>query len=91
MTVKARFSLANCRRIDRQIHTYIHTLSTFCNNTYYVNPYIICHGTGSGVVMLLCLSPQNPLQFGDSDCDSSEAECSDATIRNNKPGAPPSW
>ncbi|XP_046902964.1 mitogen-activated protein kinase kinase kinase 13 [Hypomesus transpacificus] len=36
-------------------------------------------------------SYENPLQFGDSDCDSSEAECSDATIRNNKPGAPPSW
>ncbi|XP_076026106.1 mitogen-activated protein kinase kinase kinase 13 isoform X2 [Genypterus blacodes] len=36
-------------------------------------------------------SYENPLQFGDSDCDSSEAECSDATIRNNKPGAPSSW
>uniref|UniRef100_A0A3Q3AGR5 Mitogen-activated protein kinase kinase kinase n=1 Tax=Kryptolebias marmoratus TaxID=37003 RepID=A0A3Q3AGR5_KRYMA len=34
---------------------------------------------------------QNPLQFGDSDCDSSEAECSDTTIRNNKVGAPSSW
>ncbi|XP_077436465.1 mitogen-activated protein kinase kinase kinase 13 isoform X2 [Vanacampus margaritifer] len=34
-------------------------------------------------------SYENPLQFGDSDCDSSEAECSDATIRN-KP-APSSW
>ncbi|XP_026232230.1 mitogen-activated protein kinase kinase kinase 13 [Anabas testudineus] len=34
---------------------------------------------------------ENPLQFGDSDCDSSEAECSDATIRNNKVGAPSSW
>uniref|UniRef100_A0A673CCK3 Mitogen-activated protein kinase kinase kinase n=1 Tax=Sphaeramia orbicularis TaxID=375764 RepID=A0A673CCK3_9TELE len=36
-------------------------------------------------------SYENPLQFGDSDCDSSEAECSDATIRNNKAGAPSSW
>ncbi|KAM3862066.1 mitogen-activated protein kinase kinase kinase 13 [Diretmus argenteus] len=36
-------------------------------------------------------SYENPLQFGDSDCDSSEAECSDATIRNNKPGAPSTW
>ncbi|XP_034042425.1 mitogen-activated protein kinase kinase kinase 13 [Thalassophryne amazonica] len=36
-------------------------------------------------------SYENPLQFGDSDCDSSEAECSDATIRNNKHGAPSSW
>ncbi|KAK7938236.1 hypothetical protein WMY93_001562 [Mugilogobius chulae] len=35
-------------------------------------------------------SYENPLQFGDSDCDSSEAECSDATIRNNK-GPPSSW
>uniref|UniRef100_A0A3Q2YAU0 Mitogen-activated protein kinase kinase kinase n=1 Tax=Hippocampus comes TaxID=109280 RepID=A0A3Q2YAU0_HIPCM len=35
-------------------------------------------------------SYENPLQYGDSDCDSSEAECSDATIRNNKP-APSSW
>ncbi|KAK1903541.1 Mitogen-activated protein kinase kinase kinase 13 [Dissostichus eleginoides] len=34
-------------------------------------------------------SYENPLQFGDSDCDTSEAECSDATIRNNK--APSSW
>ncbi|XP_077393115.1 mitogen-activated protein kinase kinase kinase 13 isoform X2 [Festucalex cinctus] len=34
-------------------------------------------------------SYENPLQYGDSDCDSSEAECSDATIRN-KP-APSSW
>ncbi|KAM6955878.1 mitogen-activated protein kinase kinase kinase 13 isoform 3-T8 [Lycodopsis pacificus] len=33
----------------------------------------------------------NPLQFGDSDCDTSEAECSDATIRNNKAGAPSTW
>ncbi|XP_042281272.1 mitogen-activated protein kinase kinase kinase 13 [Thunnus thynnus] len=36
-------------------------------------------------------SYENPLQFGDSDCDSSEAECSDATIRNKKVGAPSSW
>uniref|UniRef100_A0A8D3CLR1 Mitogen-activated protein kinase kinase kinase n=1 Tax=Scophthalmus maximus TaxID=52904 RepID=A0A8D3CLR1_SCOMX len=36
-------------------------------------------------------SYENPLQFGDSDCDTSEAECSDATIRNNKVGAPSSW
>nr|XP_043872587.1 mitogen-activated protein kinase kinase kinase 13 isoform X3 [Solea senegalensis] len=36
-------------------------------------------------------SYENPLQFGDSDCDSSEAECSDATIRNNKVGPPSSW
>ncbi|XP_013888334.1 mitogen-activated protein kinase kinase kinase 13 isoform X3 [Austrofundulus limnaeus] len=36
-------------------------------------------------------SYENPLQFGDSDCDSSEAECSDTTIRNNKVAAPSSW
>ncbi|XP_058478227.1 mitogen-activated protein kinase kinase kinase 13 isoform X2 [Solea solea] len=36
-------------------------------------------------------SYENPLQFGDSDCDTSEAECSDATIRNNKVGPPSSW
>ncbi|XP_035533112.1 mitogen-activated protein kinase kinase kinase 13 [Morone saxatilis] len=36
-------------------------------------------------------SYENPLQFGDSDCDTSEAECSDATIRNNKVGAPSTW
>ncbi|XP_077473915.1 mitogen-activated protein kinase kinase kinase 13 [Stigmatopora argus] len=35
-------------------------------------------------------SYENPLQFGDSDCDSSDADCSDATIRNNK-AAPSSW
>lgn len=34
---------------------------------------------------------QNPLHFGDSDCDTSDAECSDATIRNKQPGAPSSW
>uniref|UniRef100_A0AAY4ASG8 Mitogen-activated protein kinase kinase kinase n=1 Tax=Denticeps clupeoides TaxID=299321 RepID=A0AAY4ASG8_9TELE len=36
-------------------------------------------------------SYENPLHFGDSDCDSSEAECSDATIRNQKSCAPSSW
>lgn len=36
-------------------------------------------------------SYENPLQFGDSDCDTSEAECSDSTIMNNKPGGPNSW
>ncbi|KAL6484449.1 hypothetical protein MHYP_G00064940 [Metynnis hypsauchen] len=35
-------------------------------------------------------SYENPLHFGDSDCDSSEAECSDATIRNKQPCAPSS-
>ncbi|MFT7818121.1 mitogen-activated protein kinase kinase kinase 13 [Arapaima gigas] len=35
---------------------------------------------------------ENPLHFGESDCDSSEAECSDATVRNNKPcGGPSTW
>ncbi|XP_056321931.1 mitogen-activated protein kinase kinase kinase 13 [Danio aesculapii] len=36
-------------------------------------------------------SYENPLHFGDSDCDTSDAECSDATIRNKQPGAPSSW
>ncbi|XP_026866686.2 mitogen-activated protein kinase kinase kinase 13 [Electrophorus electricus] len=36
-------------------------------------------------------SYENPRHFGDSDCDSSEAECSDATIRNKQPCAPSSW
>ncbi|CAL8339703.1 unnamed protein product [Boreogadus saida] len=36
-------------------------------------------------------SYENPLQFGDSDGDSSEADGSDATIRNNKAGAPSTW
>uniref|UniRef100_A0AAZ3PF28 Mitogen-activated protein kinase kinase kinase n=1 Tax=Oncorhynchus tshawytscha TaxID=74940 RepID=A0AAZ3PF28_ONCTS len=35
-------------------------------------------------------SYENPLHF-DSDCDSSDAECSDATIKNNQPGAHTSW
>ena len=34
---------------------------------------------------------QNPLQFRDSDGESSEADGSDATIRNNKAGAPSTW
>ncbi|KAA0715407.1 Mitogen-activated protein kinase kinase kinase 13 [Triplophysa tibetana] len=34
---------------------------------------------------------ENPLHFGDSDCDTSDAECSDATIRNKQPCAPSSW
>uniref|UniRef100_A0A8C2QA97 Mitogen-activated protein kinase kinase kinase n=1 Tax=Cyprinus carpio TaxID=7962 RepID=A0A8C2QA97_CYPCA len=34
---------------------------------------------------------KNPLHFGDSDCDTSDAECSDATIRNKQPCAPSSW
>ncbi|KAM7380642.1 hypothetical protein PAMP_003922 [Pampus punctatissimus] len=36
-------------------------------------------------------SYENPLQFGETDWDSSEAECSDATIRNKKVGAPSTW
>uniref|UniRef100_A0A8C1M9C7 Mitogen-activated protein kinase kinase kinase n=1 Tax=Cyprinus carpio TaxID=7962 RepID=A0A8C1M9C7_CYPCA len=36
-------------------------------------------------------SYENPLHFGDSDCDTSDAECSDATIRNKQPCAPSSW
>nr|XP_033802633.1 mitogen-activated protein kinase kinase kinase 13 isoform X2 [Geotrypetes seraphini] len=31
---------------------------------------------------------ENPGHFGDSDCDSSEGECSDATVRTNKPCSP---
>ncbi|XP_066543765.1 mitogen-activated protein kinase kinase kinase 13 [Amia ocellicauda] len=34
---------------------------------------------------------ENPLHFGESDCDSSEAECSDATVRNNKPCGTSTW
>ncbi|XP_016108940.1 mitogen-activated protein kinase kinase kinase 13-like [Sinocyclocheilus grahami] len=36
-------------------------------------------------------SYENPLHFGDSDCDTSDAECSDTTIRNKQPCAPSSW
>uniref|UniRef100_A0A8C2BMW9 Mitogen-activated protein kinase kinase kinase n=1 Tax=Cyprinus carpio TaxID=7962 RepID=A0A8C2BMW9_CYPCA len=36
-------------------------------------------------------SYENPLHFGDSDGDTSDAECSDATIRNKQPCAPSSW
>ncbi|XP_064419249.1 mitogen-activated protein kinase kinase kinase 13 isoform X2 [Latimeria chalumnae] len=36
-------------------------------------------------------SYENPLQFGNSDCDSSDAECSDATVRNTKPGSSLTW
>ena len=41
--------------------------------------------------LISCSVSQNPLQFGDSDGDSSEADGSDATIRNNKAGAPSTW
>ena len=34
---------------------------------------------------------QNPAQFGESDCDSSEGECSDATVRTNKPCSSATW
>ncbi|XP_030065498.1 mitogen-activated protein kinase kinase kinase 13 [Microcaecilia unicolor] len=34
---------------------------------------------------------ENPGHFGESDCDSSEGECSDATIRTNKPCSPATW
>ncbi|KAG9349265.1 hypothetical protein JZ751_027708 [Albula glossodonta] len=34
---------------------------------------------------------ENPLRFGELDCDSSEAECSDSTLRNNKACGPSSW
>uniref|UniRef100_A0A8C6YPM0 Mitogen-activated protein kinase kinase kinase n=1 Tax=Nothoprocta perdicaria TaxID=30464 RepID=A0A8C6YPM0_NOTPE len=34
---------------------------------------------------------ENPAQFGESDCDSSEGECSDATVRTNKPCSSATW
>ncbi|KFU86524.1 Mitogen-activated protein kinase kinase kinase 13 [Chaetura pelagica] len=36
-------------------------------------------------------SCENPAQFGESDCDSSEGECSDATVRTNKPCSSATW
>ncbi|XP_023695740.2 mitogen-activated protein kinase kinase kinase 13 [Paramormyrops kingsleyae] len=36
-------------------------------------------------------SYENPLHFRESDCDSSEAECSDCTVRNNKPSGTSTW
>ncbi|XP_029462065.1 mitogen-activated protein kinase kinase kinase 13 [Rhinatrema bivittatum] len=34
---------------------------------------------------------ENPGHFGESDCDSSDGECSDATVRTNKPCSPATW
>ncbi|XP_006987792.1 mitogen-activated protein kinase kinase kinase 13 [Peromyscus maniculatus bairdii] len=34
---------------------------------------------------------ENPVQFGDSDCDSSEGECSDATVRTSKNYSSATW
>lgn len=34
---------------------------------------------------------QNPMQFEDSDCDSSDGECSDATVRTNKHYSSATW
>ncbi|XP_012890215.1 PREDICTED: mitogen-activated protein kinase kinase kinase 13 [Dipodomys ordii] len=34
---------------------------------------------------------ENPMQFEDSDCDSSDGECSDATIRTNKLYSSATW
>ncbi|XP_049631780.1 mitogen-activated protein kinase kinase kinase 13 [Suncus etruscus] len=34
---------------------------------------------------------ENPLQFEDSDCDSSDGECSDATVRTNKHYSSATW
>ncbi|XP_014795183.1 PREDICTED: mitogen-activated protein kinase kinase kinase 13 [Calidris pugnax] len=36
-------------------------------------------------------SGETPAQFGESDCDSSEGECSDATVRTNKPCSSATW
>ncbi|XP_029418518.1 mitogen-activated protein kinase kinase kinase 13 isoform X2 [Nannospalax galili] len=36
-------------------------------------------------------SYQNPVQFEDSDCDSSEGECSDATVRTSKHYSSATW
>ncbi|MBN3283536.1 M3K13 kinase, partial [Polyodon spathula] len=36
-------------------------------------------------------SYENPLHFAESDCDTSEAEFSDVTIRNNKPCSTSTW
>lgn len=37
------------------------------------------------------LTLQNPMQLEDSDCDSSEGECSDATVRTNKHYSSATW
>lgn len=34
---------------------------------------------------------QNPMQFEESDCDSSDGECSDATVRTNKHYSSATW
>ncbi|XP_064167618.1 mitogen-activated protein kinase kinase kinase 13-like [Anguilla rostrata] len=34
---------------------------------------------------------ESPLRFGELDCESSEAECSDSTLRNHKACGPSSW
>ncbi|XP_044107863.1 mitogen-activated protein kinase kinase kinase 13 [Neovison vison] len=34
---------------------------------------------------------ENPMQFEDSDCDSSDGECSDATVRTNKHYSSATW
>ncbi|XP_067394865.1 mitogen-activated protein kinase kinase kinase 13 isoform X2 [Emydura macquarii macquarii] len=34
---------------------------------------------------------ENQAQYGESDCDSSEGECSDATVRTNKPCSSATW
>lgn len=34
---------------------------------------------------------ENPMQFEESDCDSSDGECSDATVRTNKPYSSATW
>ncbi|XP_076973893.1 mitogen-activated protein kinase kinase kinase 13 isoform X1 [Tamandua tetradactyla] len=36
-------------------------------------------------------SYENPVQFEESDCDSSDGECSDATVRTNKPYSSATW
>ncbi|XP_074860493.1 mitogen-activated protein kinase kinase kinase 13 isoform X2 [Carettochelys insculpta] len=36
-------------------------------------------------------SCESQAQFGESDCDSSEGECSDATVRTNKPCSSATW
>lgn len=34
---------------------------------------------------------ENPMQFEESDCDSSDGECSDATVRTNKHYSSATW
>lgn len=51
----------------------------------------LLNGCENELKFYFVLTLQNPMQFDESDCDSSDGECSDATVRTNKHYSSATW